>query len=230
MNIGILETGSPPTPLDEGFGSYGDMFRRLLGPAFRFTMFDVRNGDLPPSPRTCEAYLITGSASGVYDGDPWIAALEAFVRGLDGDVKILGVCFGHQLLAQAFGGRVEKSAKGWGLGLQTYAVTNRPYWMDEVETFSLPASHRDQVVEPPPQSVVLAASDFTPYAALAYPGRLAASFQAHPEFSPDYAAALIESRRGRSIDEAQAAAATASQAQPNDSQRVAIWLRRFLGG
>lgn len=230
MNIGILETGAPPAPLNETYGSYSDMFRRLLGPAFRFEIYRVRDGVLPENRQACDAYLVTGSAAGVYDGAPWIAALEDFVRELDGQTKLIGICFGHQLLAQAFGGRVEKSPKGWGIGLQRYDVLHRAHWMDEVETFALPASHQDQVVVQPPHSQVIAGSAFAPFAALAYPARQAISFQPHPEFSPEYAAALVESRRGSVFSDAQAAEAVSSLVQPNDSQRVAVWLRRFLGG
>jgi GMP synthase-like glutamine amidotransferase len=228
MKIGIIEAGAPPTVLAGRFGSYGNMFRRLLGPAFSFEIFDVRDGALPAADNDCEAYLISGSSSGVYDGDPWISEAEGFIRDSAGSKPMIGVCFGHQLMAQALGGRVIKSPKGWGLGLHRYNLLAKAPWMDGVAPIALPASHQDQVVEIGPQARVLAGSDFTPFAMLAYPELRAMSLQPHPEFEPDYTRALIETRRGANFDEAMADEAVASLQEPNDRLRVTVWLRRFL--
>ena len=80
IRVGILETGSPPPPLQERFGSYAAMVQALLGRQHEFATFDVRNGELPQGAASCNAYVITGSASGVYDGDAWIDTLKDFVR------------------------------------------------------------------------------------------------------------------------------------------------------
>jgi GMP synthase-like glutamine amidotransferase len=224
MRVGILETGRPPAGLDRRFGDYPAMLAELLGPAFETMRYDAVAGELP-RPNAQPAWLITGSAAGVYENLPWIPPLEDFLRAARGKAKLVGICFGHQLMAQAFGGRVEKSARGWGAGLQTYRLLARAPWMDDVGAFAIPVSHQDQVVEAPPGAQVLAANDFSPFGLLDHEGGGAISFQGHPEFDPAYARALIEVRRDRLPDPD---AHLASLDAPNDRARVAEWIRRFL--
>ncbi|MDG2520386.1 type 1 glutamine amidotransferase [Caulobacter segnis] len=228
MNIGILETGGPPDDLAGRFGGYGDMMRRMLGPSFSATTYNVRAGELPADGKERDAWLVTGSAAGVYDSDPWIADLKTFLRDASGAAPMVGICFGHQIMAEAFGGEVIKSPKGWGVGLHTYAVQDAQPWMDDAAPIRLSVSHQDQVIALPPGARVAAASDFTPLAMLAYRERRALSLQAHPEFEAAYTRALIESRRGSRIDEAFADQAIASLEGEDDRLRVAGWLRRFL--
>ena len=182
-----------------------------------------RRGELP-DPGNHDAVLITGSPAGVYDDFPWIEPLMDFIRTAK-DSKMVGVCFGHQVMAEALGGHVEKSDKGWGAGLHHYAVVHPEYWTDEARQIAIPASHQDQVVDQPPNTEIVAASDFTPYAALAWTDRPAISFQFHPEFSPEFAKALIEKRYDVVPNPD---AAIASLDAPNDSARVGGWIRRFL--
>jgi GMP synthase-like glutamine amidotransferase len=225
MKVAVLETGYPPAPLAERFGDYPAMFARLLGPGFEIERFDVLAGELPGA-AAHNAYLITGSPAGVYDPLPWIEPLEQFIRAANG-AKMIGVCFGHQVMAEALGGHVEKSAKGWGAGLHRYTVVRSEPWIDSAGIIAIPASHQDQVVVQPPNTEVVAASDFTPFAALAWTDRPAISFQFHPEFSPAFAKALIEKRYD---DVPNPDAAIASLDAPNDSARVAQWIRNFLNG
>ena len=229
MRIGILETGSPPAPLQPGFGRYPGMMERMLGPSFDYQVFEVV-AQAPPAPDACEAFIITGSSAAAYDHASWMGALEAFLREASGRTPVIGICFGHQIMAQAYGGLVEKSAKGWSAGLHTYRVTRREPWTDDAQTISIPASHQDQVVASSADAEVFLASDFTPYAGLAYPGRRAISLQGHPEFEPAFARALYESRRGHAYGDEQADRAIASLVAPNDRTRVAGWLRAFLTG
>jgi GMP synthase-like glutamine amidotransferase len=114
MTIGILLCGSFPATLEAEFGAYSSMIRRLLG-SRSATVFDVRRRQLPRSVSACEAYVITGSSAGVYDDLPWIRDLMAFLRNARGGSKLIGICFGHQVMAQAFGGSAVKSPKGWGM-------------------------------------------------------------------------------------------------------------------
>jgi GMP synthase-like glutamine amidotransferase len=223
MKIGILETGRPPGNLAEEFGDYVAMFEQLLGDGFEVESFDVQAGELP-EPASHHAYLITGSPAGVYDPLPWIEPLEQFIRAAK-DQKMVGVCFGHQVMAEALGGRVEKSDKGWGAGLHRYTIVRSEPWIDTAGTIAIPASHQDQVLTQPPNTEVVAASEFTPFAALAWTDRPAVSFQFHPEFSPAFAKALIEKRHDvvPNPDEA-----IASLDAPNDNAIVAGWIKRFL--
>jgi GMP synthase-like glutamine amidotransferase len=130
MKLAILEAGTPPGPLTERFGRYPAMFERLLGNGIDYDSFDVPAGELPGVPGAHDAYLITGAAAGVYDGLPWIHELAAFLRAAGGE-KLVGICFGHQIMAEAFGGRVEKVAKGWGVGLHDYPIEKNRPWMDQ---------------------------------------------------------------------------------------------------
>ena len=225
MRIAILETGRPPADLLPRFGSYPAMFERLLGPGFETIAFDVAAGELPERPDAFPAYLVTGSPAGVYEDHAWIEPLKDFLRAAKGRAKIVGICFGHQIMAEAFGGRVEKSARGWGVGLQTLEIVARRPFMNGEAAVSVPASHQDQIVVPPPTAEVLAGSLFSPYGILAYTDQPALSMQFHPEFEPAFAKALIESRRDRLPDPE---AAIASLEGPNDRACVGEWIRRFL--
>jgi GMP synthase-like glutamine amidotransferase len=227
MEIGLLRTGAPPPDLADRFGPYDGMFERLLGPGFAVRAYDIQGGEAPPSPEAHPAFLITGSAAGVYEPLPWIAPLLGFLREAKGRAKLVGICFGHQAMAEALGGRVEKSERGWGIGLQGYELWERAPWMGEAPpaTIAVPVSHQDQVVVPPPGARILAGNAFTPFGMLEWENGSALSMQFHPEFEPDYAQALIEHRRARvpAPD-----AAIASLERPNDRALVAEWIRGFL--
>jgi len=223
MKVAILETGRPPGRLADEFGDYPAMFADMLGAGFEIENFDVTSGVLPQQAGH-HAYLITGSPAGAYEELPWIQPLMSFIRAADG-ARIVGICFGHQIMAEALGGKVEKSAKGWGVGLQRYDVVRREPWMDGATSIAEPASHQDQVVIQPPGTEITVASSFTPFAGLAWTDRSAISFQFHPEFSPAFAKALIE-RRYDAVPDPDSA--IASLDGPNDNERVAGWIRRFL--
>jgi GMP synthase-like glutamine amidotransferase len=230
VKLGVLETGAPPENLRPKFGDYPGMFRSLLGEGYDWRVYDLQAGRFPERAEDNDAYLITGSSSGVYEPDPWIGRLIEFLRQAKGRTKLVGICFGHQAMAEAFGGKVVKSPKGWGIGLHAYDVQESEPWMDPAKAVALPASHQDQVVDLPPAARILASSAFTPYAMLEYGDQPAISIQPHPEFDPAFAEALIENRRGTRFTEAEADAGVASLRQPNDRARVGEWIGRFLAG
>ena len=225
--IAILETGKPPEALKDAFDDYPARFRALLGEIVKTVRFDVQAGHLPDDPEAFQGAIVTGSAAGVYDDLPWIAPLIDWLRGARGKTRLVGICFGHQVMAQAFGGQVAKSDKGWGVGLHRYDVLAQEPWMfPRAASIAIPVSHQDQVLVPPEDARVIAASAFTPYAGLAWDD--AVSFQCHPEFQPEYAAALVETRRGTRIPEALAEEALASLARANDRAVLTAWIRAFL--
>jgi GMP synthase-like glutamine amidotransferase len=222
MRVGILECGVPPEDVAARHGSYAAAVQRMLGRDAQ--VFCAMRGDLLGQASACDAYVVTGSPAGVMDDLPWIDPLLDFLRAARGRARLVGLCFGHQAMAAAFGGRVEKAAGGWGLGLHEYRVEARAPWMDDAPRIRIPAFHQDQVVAAPPGARTTLASDFTPFAGLDYGD--AVSFQCHPEFTVPYACALTEALRpklGALTDPA-----LASYAAPDDVARVQGWIARFL--
>jgi GMP synthase-like glutamine amidotransferase len=232
MKIGILETGEVADELRREHGDYPSMFQRLLGsvdPELEFAVYHVTEGQLPAAADECDGWLVTGSRHGVYDPLPWIEPLKRFLKGAyQADVPIVGICFGHQILAEALGGRATKSDRGWGLGVRSYEVRRRPDWMTgDGNEFSLNALHQDQVVKLPEDAEVLAGSEFCPYAVLAYRGN-AMSMQPHPEFLPAYLRDLIEHRRGSALPDPVADAGLQTLDRPIDTRQAAEWIVNFL--
>ncbi len=227
--VTIIETGLVSRSLREQYGSYPDMFARLIGaadPSISFDVAGVSEGALP-KPQDLEAILITGSSAGVYDGLGWIAPLEDFVRAAyEMRLPMVGVCFGHQLMAQALGGVVAKSQKGWGIGRHVYDVA-AGNGVIEGERVALACSHQDQVIEPPAEAKTILFSDFTPHAGLLYANDAALSVQPHPEFATGYAHACCCLREGEA-PEAVVTAAKASLAQPVDNAALGRAMARFL--
>ena len=202
MKIGILTTGFVHPSLVEQFGEYAPMFSDLfhqVDPTLEFESWPVLDDVCPDDVRACDAWLVTGSKFGVYDPEPWIKRLKhLLVEIRTAGLPIIGVCFGHQIIAEAFGGRAEKSDKGWGAGAHQYRTVEKPTWMAAApDRFAMHAMHQDQVTALPEDAVVLAESPFCPIAMAAYGEREvpdAITIQPHPEFARDYAQALVTLR------------------------------------
>jgi len=215
MLIGILQTGLAPEALAPTMGDYPDMFARLLeGHGFTFRTYKVVEGELPADVKDCDGWLITGSRHGVYEDHPWIAPLEQFIRdSFAAHVPMVGVCFGHQIIAQAMGGKVERHAGGWAVGATDYDFGG--------QTMTLNAWHRDQVTKAPAGAKVIASNDFCTNAALLYDDR-ALTVQAHPEFRPEFVDGLMKTRgKGLVPDEVMAEAATKLGAPLQDKSMAA---------
>ncbi len=233
MRITILETGRAPGRLSTDFPRYPEMFVSLLSNADESLAFEavaLVDGATLPDAAACEAVVITGSPTGVYDATPWMNPLRDFVRGaFAAKTPMVGVCFGHQLIADALGGDVRKSEKGWGVGRHTYGILARRPWMSDAgESVSLSVSHQDQVVIPPKGAVTLAGSAHTEHAMLAYAEAPVMSLQGHPEFGDSFVTALYSARRGKTLTDAEVDAAIESLAQREDNALVGEWMVRFL--
>lgn len=230
-SIGILVVGEPPAELADRYSGYGTMLEELLRAAdgaLEFRQYDVRGGERPAAPGAHDAWLITGSRHAAYDDLPWIHWLAGFIRELDArKIPLVGICFGHQLIARALGGEVVKAPQGWGVGVHAAGITARAPWIDaDAEVVRMVVSHQDQVTTLPPGAEALAASDFCPIA-MYHIGSHVFAMQAHPEFSRAYSRDLMEVRRGL-IGDDRIAAGMASLGTDTDAGRVARWIVAFL--
>jgi len=212
-------------------GDYIDMFTAMVAeahPGAEVVPYDAVRGQLPAAPNECDAWICTGSSASVYDEEPWITALSSFVRAVhDGGVPLVGICFGHQLIAHALGGRTTRAEVGWGVGsIPMDIVANQPWMTPPLPTVTLLYSHQDQVTELPPGGAVLAATPNCPIAMFGL-GDDILGIQAHPELGAPYVRALLVDRIDR-IGEAGTAAALTSLAQPIDERTMARWIGEFL--
>lgn len=220
MKIGILQTGKVPEDLVAENGEYPTMFERLLsGQGFSFQSWAVLDGDIPQA-TDADGWLITGSRHGVYEGHDWIPPLEQLIHDIVAAGRpLVGVCFGHQIIAQALGGRVEKFSGGWAIGPQTYAFPDGPK--------TVQAWHQDQVLEVPEGAQTIASNEFCKHAALLYPGK-AYTVQPHPEFSDLFTQGLIETRAPGVVPDELQDAAKERMGTPLSSQDLADQFARFF--
>ncbi|MBO9450006.1 type 1 glutamine amidotransferase [Tropicibacter sp. R16_0] len=193
MKIGILITGHAPDALIGKTGDYDKIFARLLsghGHDFDFAAYAVVDNEFPNSAEDCDGWLLTGSKHGAYEDHDWIPPLEQLIRDIHArGLPMIGVCFGHQIIAQALGGKVEKFSGGWAIGPTEYDYGDRRMTMN--------AWHQDQVTELPDGATVLAGNDFCKNAVLAY-GDTIWTVQPHPEFDNEFVDGLIKAR-GRGL-------------------------------
>ena len=221
MLIGILQTGLAPDGLAPTMGDYPDMFARLLdGNGFTFRTYRVVEGEFPGAVTDCDGWLITGSRHGAYEDHPWIPPLEDFIRAaFAAHVPLVGICFGHQIIAQAMGGKVEKFSGGWATGATDYDF--------EGQKLTLNAWHQDQVTAKPAGATVVASNDFCANAALLYDDH-AFTVQAHPEFGARFIDGLMRTRGKGVVPPDRMAAATARLADPLNDQAIAARIAAFF--
>ncbi|MEO3478600.1 type 1 glutamine amidotransferase [Phaeobacter sp. CAU 1743] len=221
MKIGILQTGHAPDDLIDSSGDYDQMFCDLLaGHGFEFQTWAVVDGAFPDGPDAADGWIITGSKHGAYEDHDWIPPLEELIRKIDAAKRpMAGICFGHQIIAQALGGKVAKFDGGWAVGHVTYEQDGQPV--------TLNAWHQDQVVTRPKNARVLAGNDFCENGILAY-GDHIWTVQPHPEFSNSFVQGLIE-KRGRGVVPAPILeGAAAGLSTPVDNLKIATFLAEFL--
>lgn len=221
MQIGILQTGHAPDALIGRTGDYGEMFQRLLaGQGLSFRTYSVVDMEFPDGVHDCEGWLLTGSRHGAYEDLPFIEPLEEFIRKAYAEgVPMVGICFGHQIIAQALGGKVEKFQGGWQVGPTRYKMDGGD--------LTLNAWHQDQVVEKPAEAEVVGSSPFCANAALVY-GDRAFSVQAHPEFDNEFLSGLILARGKGLIPDRLLAEAEAALALPVDQAAMARQIADFF--
>ena len=221
MKIGILQTGHAPDEVREDMGDYDEMFEKLLaGHGLSFETYPVVDGVFPDSVEDCDGWLITGSKHGAYEDHDWIPPLEEFIRDArDAHRPLVGICFGHQIVAQALGGKVEKVARGWSVGRTGYEIEGTPLMLN--------AWHQDQVTELPREAEVIGHNDFCPYAALRY-GDDIWTVQPHPEFTGDYVAQLVALRGRGLVPDAQLDRALDETGNPTDNDKIADRIADFL--
>lgn len=229
MKLCILDNDVLDPAAQPVWGSYGAMCERLLrGAGFEgeIRIFSARQGEYPPDWAAFDALLLTGSRADAFGDEPWVQTLRRRVRQrLDAGQRLLGVCFGHQLVAHCLGAPVARAPQGWGQGRMVYDWQGPAYAVPG-GTLALYASHQDQVLALPPGATLLASSAHCPVAAYAI-GQQVLCVQPHPEFDADYAAFLLDKRR-RLMGEALYQERLASLRQGHDGALFARLMLRFV--
>lgn len=193
--INLLLCDTYPGLLPESIPSHESMFYNLfrpVNPELTFDISRVMDGELPEQFEPDTLYLIPGSNNAAYDDLPWIFTLQDWVREAAArKVPLVGICFGHQIIAQALGGQVERFPGGWGVGIREMEVLDSdllPYFPDR--KMRLIVNHHDQVTRLPEGAIPLATSGFCRYEGFRI-GDHILTFQGHPEFTVDYERHLI---------------------------------------
>lgn len=232
MKIGILNAINSLTSRVNWQGTPTEAYIRFLesGDAdFSYVGYDVALAEFPKSIDACDGYVITGSPNGVYDDAPWITELMQFIRDCyAADKKLVGICFGHQILAHALGGHTEKSEKGWGLGLKRFAVVAQKPWMTEpAGDFDLYFVHQDQVQQLPAEAELLGGNDFCPNAMFVL-GNQVLGVQGHPEFTKPIMEDILAGKVGNVTEDVVKTAVSSVQNGTPDNNIFAHWIVNFL--
>lgn len=231
MKIAILQTDHVMDQFQNEFGDYPEMFGRIIEDSQGASDLYIECVDVTvetPATLDCDAYLITGSRHSVYEDLPWMPSLVDFLRRvLAADKKIIGICFGHQLMAHHFGGRVEAADAGWAVGVHQSQVSKMYSWMKpQVNNIGLISSHKDQVSRLPDGAEVYVGNEFCPIGGFVWRNQVI-TIQGHPEFSKDYSHALMSYRR-KILGEPMFAQGVASLERETDAHMVMGWLLDFL--
>ena len=232
MQLGIFCALQVEEGLRSRFGDYPRMFERLLRRSLNNLLtvkpYRVDQSEYPEDIDECDAYLITGSAASVLDDDPWIHDFIKFVNYLHcRQKKTIGICFGHQIMAQALGGYVDRSDQGWEVGVHEYRCEKQEPWMiPQLHRFRLICSHQDRVKILPPEAKTVISSDFCPIAGMQV-GDHFLSFQGHPELAKEFVACLMHMRQHK-IGKSKISHGLASLKLATNQDVIAQWITRFL--
>lgn len=233
MKLTIIQLGITPKALRQQFGDYPPQFQDMFAEAeadFSFETIFVLEGEPLPDPKKLEGIILTGSAAGVYDDEPWMPALREFItEAYAQKIPMLGICFGHQIMADTLGGTAGKSSKGWGLGRHVYEVTLKPEWFENTpDNLAIAASHKDQVIKKPDIADVFLASEFTPNAGLIYHNGCAISMQPHPEFDSAFSRGLVDIRLDNPLSAEEVATTKSTFDAPIDNKIAAGGFAKFF--
>jgi len=231
MIIGILQCDSVRPEYRDQFDNYPQMFQDLfhsVAPGIETIVYNVEEHEYPEDIDACDAYITTGSKASVYEGHDWIQTLQDFIVKLHAhDKKLVAVCFGHQLVAQAFGGATQKSDKGWGVGVHSMDIhVNKPWMTPGATVVDIIVSHQDQVHMLPEGAELIAGHPFCPNSMYLLNDRILC-MQGHPEFSPEYAETMMRHRR-EMIGEETFNTGIESLQKPVDDNLLAQWVVQFF--
>ena len=197
MRLLILVAGTTVPAIAERRGDFHRWIQEKTGNAWRgsWAVHDARTDAPLPGPRDADAFVITGSSSSVTERAPWMLRAEELVRGIEqARVPLLGICFGHQMIAQALGGEVQKNPRGREIGtVRVDRLADDPVFEGLPRAFDVNATHVDAVVKLPPRAELLATTSLDPAAAFRVGDRVKA-VQFHPEFDADVMRGYLTAR------------------------------------
>jgi GMP synthase (glutamine-hydrolysing) len=215
-------------------GDFDAWFLRALGGEGLECRVTEVTRQAPPDPEGAAGILVTGSLASAYADEPWIVRLAEWLRAASTlGVPVLGVCFGHQILARALGGRVRRHPEGREVGTPEVFLTpeGREDWLFRGVPERFPASltHDDEVEALPPGAVRLAFNGHTAVQAFGF-GEHCRGVQFHPEIDAAIMGSILSYKAGAGLLPAEAAAEEAVRATPEAARVLANFAARVRGG